>query len=173
LTHPSTLTQAQPAKEEKRGASIRFPSAPPGLDGAHTWELVEHEAARPFLWLRSVDRPGLSLLVIDPRVVVRGYQPKISSAELARIGLAPSQNAVMLSVVTLEEEAAFANLVAPILINPDELVGTQVILDDAEWPLRHPIMPDPVAVDGTGRSQQCSCSVENPDSPSSSGRKSE
>ncbi len=154
------------------GACIAFPEALPGLDGAHSWEIVGHEDAAPFLWLRSVDRPSLSLLVIDPRVIAPGYDPRISGPDLDRVGLAPHQNAILLSVVTLHGDAAYANLLAPILINPESLTGAQIILDDEKWPLRHPIMPDPVAVGGTGRSQTCSCSAESPANPSSSERTS-
>ncbi len=160
------------AAGEKTGASVTFPESLPGLDGAQLWELLEHEAARPFLWMRSVDRPGLNLLVIDPRLVAPSYDPGIGSADLERVGLKPGRKAVLLSVVTLEGDAAFANLLAPILINPEELVGAQVILDDKEWPIRHPIMPDPVEVGGTGRSPKCSYSAESQDNHSSSGRRS-
>ena len=142
-------------------ATIRFSEALPGLDGALLWQLVEHEEARPFLWLRSEDRPPLNLLLIDPRIVCPSYAPAIPRADLGRIGLDGSTRPLILVIVTLSESnEAFANLRAPILINPDQMLGAQVILDDARWSFREPILPRQDEASGTRRSQQCSCSAE-------------
>ncbi|RMG47395.1 MAG: flagellar assembly protein FliW [Acidobacteria bacterium] len=149
---------------------IRFPDALPGLEGAHAWQLVEHPEALPFLWLRSVDRPPLALLVVDPRVIRPDYAPNVSAGDLERIGLAPGAPRIDLVVVTLREGGrATANLRAPLLINPEKMLGAQVILTDPSWPLHHPIAGAGAEAGGTGRSRTCSSSAGNKGSRSSSG----
>lgn len=166
-----TTTQVghEPRAKQTRQAAIRFPESLPGLDGAHLWELVEHEQARPFFWLRSVDRPPLRLLVIDPRLVREDYRPKITAGEFGRVGLEAGADLLLLSVVTLDgDRQAFVNLRAPIMVNPDQMLGAQVILDDPAWPFRQPLVGGcDGGAEGTGRSHECSYSAENPDSPSS------
>ncbi|HSE08505.1 MAG TPA: flagellar assembly protein FliW, partial [Nocardioidaceae bacterium] len=51
---------------------------------------------------------------------------------------------VALVVVTLGEGLAdaTANLLAPVLVNPSRRLAAQVVLDDAELPLRTPLVPD-------------------------------
>lgn len=161
--------ERDPRVEETRLAAIQFPESLPGLDGAHVWELVEHEKARPFLWLRSVDRPPLRLLVVDPRLVREDYQPKITTGEFHRVQLEGGSDVLLLSVVTLEGDSqAFVNLRAPILINPDQMLGAQIILDDPAWPFRQPLVGGgDGGAEGTGRSHECSYSAESLDNPSS------
>ncbi len=160
-TSDPSRAPAAASGQEGPPATIRFAEALPGLDGAQLWQLVEHEEARPFLWLRSEDRPPLSLLLIDPRIVLPNYAPAISRADLARIGFDGATRPLILSIVTLSEgNEAFANLRAPILINPDQMLGAQVILDDARWSVREPILPRQEEAAGTRRSQPCSFSAE-------------
>ncbi|MDQ7007261.1 MAG: flagellar assembly protein FliW [Acidobacteriota bacterium] len=160
-TPENTPSQAAGPARGDAPATIRFPEALPGLDGAVLWQLVEHEDARPFLWLRSEDHPPLNLLLIDPRIVCPGYAPVLPRTDRDRIGLAGGGRPLILAIVTLaKNNDAFANLRAPIVINPDRMLGAQVILDDARWSFREPILPRQNGAPGTRRSQPCSCSAE-------------
>ncbi len=163
------------ASVREHDATLHFPEALPGLAGAHSWELIEHEEARPFLWLRCLDRQGLSLLAVDPRYVTEEYPPRISPADLARIELSDLSRAVVLVIVNLDGSGdGYVNLRAPVVINPDSLLGAQVILDDPEWPMRHPLAGGREdAAGGTGRSQTCSSSAESQANLSSSAKTSE
>ena len=118
--------------------AIHFASSMPGLDRAHDWQLAELAEARPFFWLRSQDRPPLTLLVVDPRCVVDGYDPELPDAALSQVGASSSSGCVLLATVTVASASeATVNLRAPLLINPQRMLGTQVILEDPRWPVRH------------------------------------
>jgi len=127
---------------------IRFADALPGLEGSRSWQLIEADEARPFYWLKSADDPSLSLLVVDPRSVVPGYEPKLPSSGMSRLELegdgaaGDETSALVLVTVTVDDRgAATLNLRAPIVINPGRMLGAQLILDDTAWPLDHPLVP--------------------------------
>ena len=45
-----------------------------------------------------------------------------------------------LALLTITEQgSAFANLRAPVVINPETMTGVQVIPQDTVYPLRHPV----------------------------------
>lgn len=123
---------------------IDFPAGLPGLEQEQRWQLVQHQDAEPFYWLRSVERPGLALLVVEPGQCVPGYAPRLPRSELARLEATEEQEApLLLAVVTLRDSGrATLNLRAPVVIFPQSMRGSQVILDDARWSLRHPLGPE-------------------------------
>ncbi len=120
--------------------AIRFPEGLPGFEAEDRWELVQREDVRPFLWLRSCRSPALAILVVDPRLLVDGYAEKIPAHVADRVGAASADGLLLLAVVTLQEGGgATVNLRAPIVVNPERMVGVQVILDRRDLPLRHPL----------------------------------
>lgn len=121
---------------------IQFPEGLPGFENHSSWEIVAHPDAVPFFWLRSVLQPAISLLVVDPRVVVEGYEAPNTRAALGRIGLKPGDPVVVLTIATLRGFGqATVNLRAPLFIDPAGMRGAQVILEDASLPIRHPLAP--------------------------------
>ncbi len=120
---------------------VRFPEGLPGFESVHDWQVVVSQDALPFFWIQATTTASLSLLVVDPKVLAPQYAVRFSKSELARIGLAPGEPCLTFVVVTLRAEGATANLRAPLLINPTRMIGAQVILDDAAWPLRQPVFP--------------------------------
>lgn len=123
-----------------RDTILSFPEGLPGLESIDSWQLVENADTRPFFWLRAVGRDNLGLLVVDPRLIEPDYCPGFSRAELARVGATPGVPVVVLAVVTLAADGATVNLRAPLVLNPDRMTGAQIILEDATWPLRRPLL---------------------------------
>jgi flagellar assembly factor FliW len=159
---------AASGRSAKDQTVIEFPDGLPGLGDAHHWELLDNEEVRPLFWLRSLERPGLALLVVDPRLVTSDYEPRLSNAHLARIGFEPEHATLTLVVVAVHEDGrATANLRAPVIVDVETMRGVQAILEDEDMPLRYPLngasRPDE---DGTRRSEPCSSSAERPVSQS-------
>ena len=100
----------------------------------------------PFQLLQSADDPDLALVAIDPRAVEPSYVARVALQELAVIGITTPQQAEqawVLALVTLGSDPAraTANLRAPLIINPPQRLGAQVILEGCEYAIRHPLVP--------------------------------
>jgi flagellar assembly factor FliW len=147
---------------------IDFADGLPGLGDARSWKLFESEEIQPLLWLRCLERPGLSLLLIDPRLIAPEYRPQLPKAQLARIGFEGDHPVLVLVVVALHEESsATANLRAPIIVDVETMKGMQVILEDDDLPMRYPLdAASQHQQEWTGRSESCSSSAERPVSQS-------
>lgn len=141
---------------------LYFAQGLPGFDDLRRWELIELEETRPFQWLRAVERPQLTLLVVDPRAVVVGYQPAIPAGVWSRIGNGSEARSRRLVIVSLSGPEASANLRAPLVIDPQTMRGEQVILDDDRWPIQFGLGPkgESETRAGTGRSPGCWSSAE-------------
>jgi flagellar assembly factor FliW len=133
----------------------------PGFNELRRWELVEHGDARPFLWLRAVERPQVALLVADPQQLVLDYRPEIPAGVWSRLGDGSEARSLRFVVVSLSGAGASVNLRAPLVIDPQTMRGEQVILDESDWPARYDLAPfeERETPSGTGRSPACSSSA--------------
>ena len=89
----------------------------------------------------SVEGPAASFLTIDPRRVQQGYRCQLSEADRHALRVVDDARLLWLALVTVEVDGTVAvNLRAPVVINPDEMLGQQVIPYESLYPLRHVLL---------------------------------
>jgi flagellar assembly factor FliW len=105
----------------------------------YVWEESEDEL--PFRWLRAVQDPTLTFLVVSPFEVLSEYEPDVSEEDVSFLGLNMPMDALVLSIVTLRPGGrATANLKGPIILNRFTRRGKQVVLSNAaDYPLQFPL----------------------------------
>lgn len=109
---------------------VTFAAGLPGFELCRRFVLVTAPSLAPFTCLHGLDGPRPSFLTLDPRRVVDPYQPSLTAADRRRLGAAIDTPLVWLSVVHLGAAGATVNLQAPIVVNPERMLGVQVL--DAE-----------------------------------------
>lgn len=116
-----------------------------GFPDFHEFAILPHSEESPFLWLQSMDEPDLAFVTMDPQVFSPGYSPDIPSADLAPIGLNTIDQALILSIIVIPEDPKkmTANLQGPVVINPENRQGMQVISRSPQHKVRHYILGDP------------------------------
>jgi len=119
---------------------IEFPLGMPGFEQCRHFVLVQGPDIAPFQVLHAVDGPGASFLVIDPRLTLPQYRSVLSQTDVMRLGATESSVLLWLAIVTLDQdERAYVNLRAPIVVNPERMLGYQVMPHNSLYPLRHPL----------------------------------
>ncbi|OGC85630.1 MAG: hypothetical protein A2W07_07225, partial [candidate division Zixibacteria bacterium RBG_16_43_9] len=95
----------------------------------------------PFLWLQSVEKPDLAILLIDPLIFLRDYKPEIPKKELEDIEILDLKKAEIYVTVTPSGKLkqSSLNLLAPIIINPAKKLGKQVVLKKSDYKIQHSI----------------------------------
>jgi flagellar assembly factor FliW len=116
---------------------IAFPSGLPGFEHDRRFVLLSAPAFEPVQCLQSIDGPSPSFLVVDPRRVLDGYRTRLNQSDLARLGATDDTSLLWLAIVTVGDEGMFANLRAPVVINPSRMLGFQLVPSDSLYPLRH------------------------------------
>lgn len=118
--------------------TIRFPHGIPGFESCRSFVLMATEGGGPLRYLTAVDGPNASFLVIDPRRAMPDYRCELSDTDRHQLAASESTVLLWLALVTVEADGTIvANLRAPIVINPERMVGQQVIPQHAAYPLRH------------------------------------
>jgi flagellar assembly factor FliW len=118
---------------------IRFPSGIPGFEDSHRFVILSSPEFQPLSCLQSLD-DAVSFFVVDPRRVVPDYRSVLSQTDLMRLDAAPDTVFLWLAIVSFDEsDRGFLNLRAPIVVNPERMLGCQVMPHNSVYPLRHPL----------------------------------
>ncbi len=129
---------------------LTFPGGLPGFEARRRFLLVPHgRGDGPFEWLQSVEDGSLAFLAMRPHQIFPAYQPRVPVAELEAIGLdkgGPTPVLYTLLTVPAGDPAGItANLLAPVVINPDARLARQVLVGGDEYGLRHRLLPERAA----------------------------
>lgn len=109
---------------------LQFTGGLIGMEECRRWVLLA-DAENPSLgWLQSVDRGELALPVVSPRRFVPDYQVRVSSRDVAPLGLEDGKRSQVLVVVNKSAEGMTLNLKAPIVICLESQSGRQIIAKD-------------------------------------------
>lgn len=117
---------------------VEFPAGIPGFETCRRFVLITSPDLAPLSCLKALDPPEASFLAIDPTLLDAGYDLTLREFERGRLG-AGDEPLLWLAIVTVADGAATANLRAPVVINPQRMLGTQFIRDESQYPLHFPI----------------------------------
>lgn len=120
-------------------STICFPDGLVGFSGPQRFALDPWGGEdSPFSLLRSLDDPALAFVVVPPKLFFSDYEPELPADVLSRLGLDEAAGAVLLAIVTVPDDPreATANLLGPLVLNPETLVGVQAVLNPERWPSR-------------------------------------
>ncbi len=115
-----------------------------GFPEAKRFVLLKHHEASPFFWFQSIENGELAFVLTDPHWLQPDYDIEISPEEVEQLGLKdPSKEIQTFVVVNLQRSNGTtemtANLLGPIIINPCNRLGKQIVLYRHPYSLRHPI----------------------------------
>lgn len=117
-----------------------FPGLP-GFPKAIRFVVMEHDRDIFFAWLVSVDDPDLAFAIADPWQFFPEYDPPIELRHLNVLGVEGPKDLEVMTIATFAGETVRLNLVAPLLINPRNRRGMQVIFDRTSLSAREEIRP--------------------------------
>lgn len=127
----------------REGKIIKFVSGIIGLEQYKNYILLDHPGTDIIKWLQSKENPKISIPVASPFHFFENYSPIIKKDELDTLKITSQKDALLLCVITVpvDPKNATANLKAPILINPKELLADQIICENDEYFIKHPLFP--------------------------------
>ncbi len=130
-----TITEAE---------EIRIPQGLLGFPECTRFCLVDSGDETLILWLQSIDRPEVVFPVLEPKIFKPDYTVRLSAQELRELQLANVSQSAVFSVLTVPDDVSLmtANLKAPLVLNLREQVGRQVVLQENEYAIKHPMFKE-------------------------------
>jgi len=137
---------------------INFPEGIPAFETEKQFVIVPMDSSGPFYYMQSVVNPDLCLIIAQPFTFFPKYEIDVADEDMARLKLDPgSPNLAIYVVLTIPEnfKLTTANLLAPVIINPENRLAMQYIAVKSNYTPRHlifgPGKKTAVASAGEGR----------------------
>ena len=123
------------------GKILDFPNGIIGFEDFKKFAIIydiDDESESKISWLQSVEEPTLALPVVDPLAIVTEYSPMIEDELLKPLGNPADEDLLCLLVMTVPSDMTkvTANLKAPVIINSKTNKGVQLIVDNADYPVK-------------------------------------
>lgn len=124
---------------------LKFPDGLYGFEKETRFTLFPFspDVESPMEWMQSVVSPHLAFVITDPYLYVPDYQPKLLEEDKQKVQLTADEFFLTRCIVTIPENymEMTANLVAPVVINPQKGIGKQLVLTSMEYDTRHYLLP--------------------------------
>lgn len=118
----------------------RFEKGIPGFEEETEFALIPVEDS-PFFHFQSLKEKHLSFLLADPFAFFPEYEFELGSSETAALDI--RSDVFVRSIVTLHEQIdkSTMNILAPIVLNPENRRGLQIVLHNSSYPTKHLLWP--------------------------------
>ena len=123
---------------------IHIPNGLIGFGQYRRFVILPHSENSPLQWFQSLDDSALAFVIIDPMFFRSDYQVVLDLSDSQLLGIDDLSKAVVYAIVVIPTEPSemSANLLGPIVINPETRVGKQIIMQDSTYTTRHYILEE-------------------------------
>ncbi|MCL1982298.1 MAG: flagellar assembly protein FliW [Clostridiales bacterium] len=121
---------------------INFTEPLPGFENLSGYIIVQfYDDSDSLLCLQSVDKPDLAFVLVNPHYVVESYAPVLAAEDLRALQADGGTPLAYYAIAVVNEDwkSSTVNLRCPIAINPDKMLGKQIIMEDTSYSMRHPV----------------------------------
>lgn len=101
--------------------------------------LYDKELSEHFIWLQSVEEPGLCFILVQPDLITDDYRPELPEEAKEFLGDGDYMCWLMVSIREPFHKST-VNLRSPIVVNPELHKAGQVVLEGNHLPIRHPLV---------------------------------
>jgi len=114
----------------------------PGFEACRQFVVAVNPELAPFTALSGLDESKPAFLAVDPRLVLHGYDASLDETARRQLGAAPDDALLWLALVRAAGDQTLVNLRAPIVINPQQMRGVQLVPPDSPYSTDHPLFLD-------------------------------
>ncbi len=121
---------------------ITFPNGLPSFENERTFLMLPLEGTDESLYcLQSTVTPALAFILMNPFTLNPSYAPQLTAGDRKLLGVEKDQDLCFYVLCALKRPVSDStiNMKCPIALNSDEQIAMQVILDDEQFHMRHPL----------------------------------
>ncbi len=118
---------------------ITFPQGIPGFSELRRFVILPHAENSPVHFLQSLDDTDISFVITKPQNFFPDYQVTVEQTDMAELGLQDISEALVFAILVVASAPRdiTANLLAPVLINPHNKSGKQVVMSGDRYTTGH------------------------------------
>ncbi|MFA5110316.1 MAG: carbon storage regulator CsrA [Desulfobaccales bacterium] len=122
---------------------VSFVSGLPGFPDYQRYALLPDLPRSLFSYLQCLEDPSLAFIVTDPNTLVPDYRLKNCSNAMKELRAESPEDLQVLVTLTIppgRPREMTANMMSPLLVNPDQGLGKQVVIEKPQYSHQHPVL---------------------------------
>lgn len=118
-----------------------FPKGLPGFEDEKSFVLLPIEGNEFFQVLQSTKTAYIAFIVANPFTFLESYSFKIDDPTIELLKIEKQEEVFILTILNLQDpfEQSTMNLQAPLIFHVNEKKAKQMILNDGQYSMKHPI----------------------------------
>lgn len=131
--------------EEDEDRIIYFEHGIPAFEEEHEFVIIPYDLESPYVFLQSVRTPELAFLMTMPFIFFPRYEFSLEDAIINNLGIQEQEDLLVYSLLTIPHgdiKGITANLLAPIVINKNNMQARQVVLEKSHYQTKHRLFPE-------------------------------
>ena len=116
-----------------------------GFEDCRHWVLLADSDNTAVAWLQSMQHSDIAMPVVSPRRFVEEYQVRLEPSDVELLQLTAVEQAFVLGIVSRDDDTLTVNLRAPLVINLDRRIGSQVVTVDNQ-PMQYDLATLPTSL---------------------------
>jgi flagellar assembly factor FliW len=112
-----------------------------GFNHLNRFVMIVHEEGSPFHWFQSLEDGSIAFIILNPFIIKPDYEPEIDNQTLGMLEVDRVEEIDIMVILTVRSEPVkiTANLRAPLVINRQKKLASQVVLEDEQYPVQFDI----------------------------------
>lgn len=124
---------------------VHFKEGIPAFENEHEFVILPYEEDSPYYFMQSLSSPDLAFLLTIPFLFFNDYSFEIDDETIKELDIKDSENVFYYSMVTIPNGSIrymTANLLAPIVLNGENMQAKQVVLEKSTYTTKHRLFPE-------------------------------
>lgn len=125
---------------------VHFQNGIPAFEDEHEFIVLPYDEESPYYFMQSVKSPDLAFLLTIPFLFFPDYSFEIDDATISELDVKNYDKLLYYSMITIPNGSIrymTANLLAPVVINIENMKAKQVVLDKSNYTTKHRLFPEP------------------------------
>ena len=131
--------------EVDEGNVVQFANGIPAFEGEHEFVILPYDQESPYYFMQSLKSPDLAFLLTNPFLFFPDYTFEIDDETIKELEIKNQENVFYYSMITIPNGSIrymTANLLAPVVLNTDNMRAKQVVLEKSNYTTKHRLFPE-------------------------------
>ena len=131
---------------------VHFKEGIPAFEDEHEFIILPYEEENsPYYFMQSINTPDLAFLLTIPFLFFPEYTFELDDATIKDLEIKSADKVFYYSMITIPNGSIrymTANLLAPVVINSDNMQAKQVVLEKSNYTTKHRLFPETAKREG-------------------------
>ena len=130
---------------------VHFKDGIPAFEDEHEFIILPYEEESPYYFMQSLRSPDLAFLLTIPFLFFNDYSFEIDDETIKELDIKHQEDVFYYSMITIPNGSVrymTANLLAPIVVNSENMRAKQVVLEKSQYTTKHRLFPESAKKEG-------------------------